>query len=111
MTYNWLDDLLEKVQTSWMYESPYPDELTAAKRLRAEAATLIQQKLLEARIAAAQEILNYRSYTIGKGEPSIRMPRDEVRRFVDEFDITAHINSWKSELSQLNVKQQSIDQK
>lgn len=73
---------------------PYVRHLTLA-------AHHTQQKVLEAKISAAKEILEYRSYEIGEGAKQIVIPRGERRRFVDEFDFRGHINSWEAELTAL----------
>jgi hypothetical protein len=69
--------------------------------IKAEAHAAIERMVGEAKISAAEEILSYRSYEVGEGAKPIVMPKGEKRRFVDEFDLWGHINTWKSELAEL----------
>lgn len=92
---NILDELFEvKIgdnQTGYLWAKLSPK---SKKRLK----SLLKQAELRGNIEGAKEILSYRSYEIGEGAKPIIMPKGERRRFVDEFDIAGHINTWTTEL-------------
>jgi hypothetical protein len=71
------------------------------KQLKALLEANIAEARLVAKIEAAREILEYRSYKIGVGAKPILMPLGECRRFVDELDFECLIAGWEYERAHL----------